>query len=438
MKSVKHFAGPSLVMRRPSCGISMPAAFAATRIAIFLAFVCVPLYGQPPITFTQFGSNASDAAWSVSATVRAVYVGGNTGGALPGQTNAGNVDGFLRAYDRNGVELWTRQFGTSGTDLVSATTAVDGSIYIAGSTDGAFPGHTNAGSSDAFIRKYDAQGNELWTRQFGTFAPDGINGAVATIFGVYVVGTTSGTLPGQTGTGADTFVRKYDVHGNELWTHQFAASGGAVYGLGIDAIPGDGVYIAGTTYGDLVGGPPSNDGDAFLRKYDTAGNELWTRQFGTASIDSGISVAATLGGVYVAGGTYGVFPGETLGGTEDAFVRKYDAQGNELWTRQFGSPDQESVFCVTAVAGGVYITGLTYGTLPGQSSAAGGDAFVAKYNSHGVEQWVAQFGTSDLEVATSASAILGGVYIVGHTGGTLPGQINAGGSDAFLAFMSAR
>ena len=140
-----------------------------------------------------------------------------------------------------------------------------------------------------------------------------------------------------------------------------------------------------------------------------------------------------------AGGTYGSFsPDKGPAGDEDAFVRKYDTNGNVLWTRQFGSPDQEYGFYVTAGVGGVYITGYTYGTLPGQTSSGGIDAFVAKYNAIGIAQWVAQCGTSDVDAATSASAVFGGVYIVGNTYGTLPGQTSAGGGDAFLAFMSAR
>lgn len=50
--------------------------------------------------------------------------------------------------------LWTRQFGTESADLASGV-AVDGkgSVYLAGSTQGAFPGHANLGGIDVFIAK---------------------------------------------------------------------------------------------------------------------------------------------------------------------------------------------------------------------------------------------------------------------------------------------
>ena len=42
------------------------------------------------------------------------YIGGGT---LPGQTTAGGIDAFVRKYDPNGTEMWTRQFGTAGDDF---------------------------------------------------------------------------------------------------------------------------------------------------------------------------------------------------------------------------------------------------------------------------------------------------------------------------------
>src|SRR5207249_303356 len=102
----------------------------------------------------------------------------------------------------------------------------DGSVYLAGHVGGALPGQTNAGLQDAFALKFDAAGNLLWARQFGTvFDLDDATGVAVDGSGVYVVGFIFGALPGQSNTGSrDAFVRKYDVDGNELWTRQFGSS----------------------------------------------------------------------------------------------------------------------------------------------------------------------------------------------------------------------
>jgi len=66
-----------------------------------------------------------------------------------------------------------RQFGTAVGDIARRV-AVDGtgSEYVAGHTDGALPGQRSAGGTDAFVRRYDASLNEVWTRQFGMAGSD--------------------------------------------------------------------------------------------------------------------------------------------------------------------------------------------------------------------------------------------------------------------------
>ena len=56
----------------------------------------------------------------------------------------------------------------------------------------------------------------------------------------------------------------------------------------------------------------------------------WIRQFGSANFDQALGVALGDSGVYVAGQTEGALPGQTRTGSFDAFVRKYDAAGNAL------------------------------------------------------------------------------------------------------------
>ena len=93
----------------------------------------------------------------------------------------------------------------------------------------------------------------------------------------------------------------------------------------------------------------------------------WTRQFGSGTFDQAFGVAAGASGVYVAGRTFGALPFQTSAGDEDAFVRKYDLNGTELWTRQFGSAIHDQAFGVAADTSGVYMGGTTFGALPDQT-----------------------------------------------------------------------
>jgi len=197
---------------------------------------------------------------------------------------------------------------------------------VVGSTNAANDGRT-------FVRKYDARGQEVWTRQL-----EGSEAFAVTLDrdgDVYVAGRTYVALPGQTAIGdTDLFVRKYDARGQEVWTRQFGTPGTDIaFDVAVDQ--GGSIYVAGA-----VGLTSTGGGDVFLSRHSQNGVEQWRRQFGgTAGYDWANAVATDqMGGVYIAGRTTGALPGETASGSYDAFVRKYDTHGRVIWTHQFGSP----------------------------------------------------------------------------------------------------
>jgi len=438
----------------------------------------------------QFGSPVGDNATGVAVDTTGVYVTGFTIGALPGQTNLGSNDVFVRKYDGSGSEVWTRQFGQPGTDdafgVATDTSGVyvtglmqgpsssdvflrkfdtggnevwsrqfsgfrsftdvaravdaDGNVYVTGQVAGPSPGQSAAGGVNAFVRKYDAAGNDLWTREFGSDGPDSASGIAVDDSGVYVAGYVFGTLPGQTGLGGqDAFVRKYDADGNVIWTRQFGAPGTTVpfnpnpddsaSGIAADAT---GVYLVGATTGTFAGQTGAGGQDAFVRKYDAAGNELWTRQLGSTGGDQALGVTADASVVYVSGFVAGVIAGQTSAGGQDAFVRAYDSSGNTVWTRQFGTAGTDSAAGIAADTSGVYVGGSTAGTFAGQASAGGTDAFVRKYDLGGTASWTRQFGTTGPDQANGIAVGSTGVYVAGFVAGALPGRSGAGGQDAFV------
>jgi hypothetical protein len=306
-------------------------------------------------------------------------------------------------------------------------------VYIVGYTDGTLGGQPSAGGRDVFVRKYDSAGKHLWTRQFGTASSDVAYGVALHDSGVYVVGCVLGALPGQTAVGGlDVFVRKYSTAGKHLWTRQFGTTGHD-YGFSVTVNP-SGVYVAGTVEGALPGQTHAggeDPRDVFVRKYSTAGKYQWTRQFGTTGADGGQAVASDGIGVYVVGYTDGVLPGQASAGARDVFVRRYDTAGKHKWTRQFGTGGWDEGYGLAVDASGVYVTGGTGGPLPGQVWAGGEDAFVRRYNKAGKAGWIRQFGTAGADQASGAAVNPSGVYLAGFSEGALPGQTSAGGRDAF-------
>ena len=128
-----------------------------------------------------------------------------------------------------------------------------------------------------------------------------------------------------------------------------------------DTLDSTGVYIAGGLRKDQFS--PNFNLDAYVRKTDTNGQELWVRQLGGAANITGIAAAS--GGVYIAGQTgwnidaqaYYSLPGQTPLGLTDAFIGRYNANGNELWTRQFGTANYDYIYGAVADSTGVYVVG---------------------------------------------------------------------------------
>ena len=165
------------------------------------------------------------------------------------------------------------------------------------------------------------------------------------------------------------------------------------------------------------------------RGTSTPKNEVWTRQFGTSGVDIAYAMVADgSGNIYMAGGTGGTFPGQTSSGGVDAFITKYDTSGNEIWTRQFGNLVNEYEYVMAADgAGNIYVAN-TVSEYPSSVSkflscgfahdAEGSHVLLAKYDTSGKEVWAGKFRTGHWD--TGYAIVAEGsenIYVAGKTGG---------------------
>ncbi len=346
----------------------------------------------------QLGTAGSDVVQAVATDAAGnIGVTGYTYGSFDSQAAAGLTDLFVAKYDPTGVRLWIRQLGTSSLDQANGI-AIDpaGIVYVTGFTEGNLDSGTTVGLSDIFLVKYDAQGVQLWTRQLGTPSSD-VARAVATDAAghIYLTGSTYGQLNrGTSNAGfSDFFVAKYDAQGTALWTRQFGTpSFDHAYGIATDRQGA--VYISGSTYGSLDGNRRVGQSDLFVAKYNPQGTKLWIRQLGTPGSDVAHAVSTdAAGNVYVAGYTNDSLDGNPATGRSDLFVVKYDPHAAKLWTRQLGTPSSDVARAVaTDAAGNVYVTGNTNDSLDGSSRTGLSDLFVIKYDAQGAKLLTSQLG----------------------------------------------
>jgi hypothetical protein len=288
---------------------------------------------------------------------------------------------------------WCRQFGTDKEDYVrNHVLDQNGNILISGYTYGNLDGE-NAGKKDGFITKFDSLGNIKWSRQFGSAEDEDIQwSAIDNKDCVYITGTTTGDLNGKSFGKEDIFVVKYNTEGLKLWTKQFGTDS-IDLAYGIFADNKGFVYICGATLGTL-GKSSSGMQDAFIMKLDSNGFLIYTNQFGTALHDGcGAITGDNLGNIYVTGPTFGNLGG-TNKGLMDVFVGQFSDKGKLIKYTQFGSDGFDVPTTILLDnENNIYVGGTTSGNFGGVQMGEG-DCFIMKISPKDELLWNNQFGTS--------------------------------------------
>ncbi len=351
-----------------------------------------------------------------------VVIAGHTDGALTAPGGVISRSNFVAKYGANGVLRWSRVIvraggSTSGLEPDTAGVAVNaaGEIYVAGFTAGTLGGQVSQGRDDAFLVKYDGDGNLLWARQFGSSDIDSATGVALDPSGnAFVVGRSKGQMPDQTTVNSnDFYLAKFDGSGNRLWIRQSGVTigGGApsdtAFAIAVDG--GGNAYITGSISGSYAGqGDGSTGQDAYVVKYDPAGNRVMFSRIAGAARDEGFGIAVSADGntIYVVGKTVSDF--DRAGYPEsiacchwDAFIVNLDGSGAIRWAHNLPTvpttgPEQrdEQAFAVATDAAGsaAYLTGTTNSVMPGETGKGAYDIFVARFAADGTRSWVRQFG----------------------------------------------
>ncbi|MFN9872611.1 MAG: hypothetical protein ACK55E_14395, partial [Cyanobacteriota bacterium] len=394
----------------------------------------------PLLSSLPFGTTASDIGYAVAtASDGSILLGGETAGAWDGRVNAGQTDGFLVKLDAQGARQWSAWYGSNQVDpLRKISVTTDGTIAVVGGTLGNLDGNISAGSSDGYVGRISADGTKLWTRLIGGTSWDYGHGIATGPDGsIYAVGySASTTLEGQTknSSGPDLFLTRFDANGNKLWTRRWG-NGVQDYGMNVIVAADGSVYVTGFTQ-KLVSGTP--DYDALLSRYDANGNLIWTQILATPKDDFGEDLTIGLdGSIIVAVSSDGDFGGHANSGGRDVGLAAFRPDGTRLWTRLIGSAGtEEARSLITGSDGSLILTGRTTGNLGGQTNSGGDDGFVTQFSATGQVLWTRLVGGGGNDVGWGLANLPGGeLAVAGEVQGSLPGSTGAGGRDAFLLRM---
>jgi hypothetical protein len=297
-------------------------------------------------------------------------------------------DAELIAISTDGVATLITQFGGPSSEFVkSVGICSDGSFFIGGTVWGGSvdPGNTvGVGMVDLYVAKYDSNFNRQWIKQFGSTNQDAL---FSISCGVNNTATVSawgaGAINGQGSNDYYNFyVIKYGDTGNLISTVETERDGGYWSPQNGAAGPDGSMYVVGEHNSRNLGSVPCTQqalGGSFISKYNNSGDLVWRQIIDCGNLNRRVAVDAW-GNVYVLGGAGNIrVAGQQKFGGDDILLHKYGADGVRLWTRQFGSSDDEYGNSIALDKdGNVFIGASGKGLFDGYQTVNEWDAFLIK------------------------------------------------------------
>ena len=283
-----------------------------------------------------------------------IFISGSTAGNLDGNTIVGTKNIYVSKFSSAGTKQWTKTRGSAtyseGTSLFLDSS---GNVYATGYISApSLDGFTNTswGSPGLPIVKFDTNGT--WITTSGVASNTGIynvEGYASTVLssGTIVIGGMSRST-GRCASGAGVNTPVIFLFTASLTYTSCGAVTAATdtFIFGLERDSSDNIYAVGYTNSNTFDGITKTASagvgnyDGFLIKFNSSGTRLWTRLIGVSgsTVTRGFAVTVSSDNyIYMTGYTSGNLFTETLNGTQDMFIIKYDLNGTRIWTRLIGA-----------------------------------------------------------------------------------------------------
>lgn len=262
------------------------------------------------------------------------------------------VKAKLIKYDKNGKILFEKMYEKGITTTFNSVITVDDGYIVVGS--GIFSDkEMEAEGREAFIVKYDKDGNIVWENFYSVLTNTAFNKVILVDDGYIAIGQSiyANFEMGNHTTGGGIIV-KYGFDGKEKWHNNH---GGTKSGSFNDIVKvGSDFYVVGKDGVD----------SANIVKYDKTGKYLWHKNYRYTDALGFTGITYVDNSLYVVGSKKILPEGTTdeddrTTDNTDCLLVKYDLEGTIVFEKAFGGSSNERYNSIVSYHNNLYVVGHT-------------------------------------------------------------------------------
>ncbi len=308
------------------------------------------------------------------------------------------VNDYWQLYSLSNIKIgnsWTRfskSYGDQNFDYGRSVIQTENEDYI-------FLGYNSAlgnSANNISLKKTDSHGDIIWEQDMNFSQTDKAYNLISTSDGSYIIVGQSTSISNGS---SDVLLLKTNSFGIVEWNMHYGDDQDNI-GQSVYQTLDDGFIICGHTVS-----PNTGFNYVYLLKVNADGEEEWSQSYGGEGHDYGYSVLQDLDSGYIIAGV-SRSAGDSNG---DGFLMKTDSNGNQLWFKTIGGSLAEIIYDVKPSTDGGFI-------LIGHTSSYGNganDAYLIKVNQVGEIQWSQTFGAAGTDYGRTVSQTSDGGYFIG-------------------------
>lgn len=243
-------------------------------------------------------------------------------------------DILIKKFNWNGDSVWTKKYDSGTTDLAYACAAIENGGIGVGSS------YTNNNSDmQQRVIRFDSLGNIIWNKIYNTTDKSFAHYVLPDNAGNYFIGGWSRPFGGGNPKNARTKILKIDSNGDIIWNKSIPGICDEISSSLAIATDGNLLVAKARCINEPVQGAVDNK--LALWKIDkNNGDTIWHREYEPEILslnDSYFVNQLSDGNIIMGGIAVKLFieDGDTLFGKQTGIFIKTDNEGNELWTRYY-------------------------------------------------------------------------------------------------------